>query len=257
MGNNNRKNKTRIAWLDAVRGLTVISMVFYHYMWDLVYAFGANYQWFVGKLGYVWQQSICWSFILISGFSFGIGTKSVRRGLLVSFCGVAVTVVTLRFMPEYVIWFGILTMLGACMIAFGILKDVLKKIPYFVGLPFSGLLFVIFRNVNFGYLGFEKLNFVKLPDFLYSDMISTFFGFPKEGFYSTDYFSILPWAFLFLFGFFLERAYSSLLYESKGSQKPVPVLWYLGRDALVIYILHQPIIYGMLYYLVEYGVIKL
>lgn len=249
--------KHRIVWLDVIRGVTVISMVLYHLMWDLVYAYGADFPWFNGPLAYIWQQSICWSFIIISGFSFGLGSKPVRRGLIVFLCGAGVTIVTLRFMPEFVIWFGVLTLLGTCMILGGILKDILTKIPYVIGLIGSGALFFLFRNVNSGYLGFEGIKIAKVPDFMYSDMFSAFFGFPPADFYSTDYFSLIPWLFLFLFGFYLQRAYTSLLYDSRERGIRIPVLFYLGRDSLFIYVFHQPVIYGLLYLLTNYGVLKL
>lgn len=252
-----RVAKGRVAWLDTLRGLTVISMVLYHFMWDVVYAYGGNFPWFKGSVAYLWQQSICWSFIIISGFSFGLGVKPVRRGLVVFLCGVGVTIVTLRFMPEFVIWFGILTLLGSCMIVLGILKEVLIKVPFVIGLIFSGTLFFLFRNVNTGYLGFERFNFVKLPDFLYSDMLSAFFGFPPENFFSTDYFSLIPWVFLFLFGFYLQRAYVSLLYDSGERRTGIPILSEIGRDSLFIYVFHQPVIYGLLYLLANNGVIRI
>ena len=40
-------------------------------MWDLVYIFGIRMDWYEGLPGYVWQQSICWTFILLSGYLAG------------------------------------------------------------------------------------------------------------------------------------------------------------------------------------------
>ena len=53
--------------LDAVRGCALASMILYHAAWDLVYIFGVSWPWYRGMGAYVWQQSICWTFILLSG----------------------------------------------------------------------------------------------------------------------------------------------------------------------------------------------
>ena len=88
------------ALLDELRGLDLISMMLYHGMWDVVFLFGVAQKWYTGRPGFVWQQSICWVFILLSGFCLPLGHRPLRRGLIVSGAGVLVTVVTLLFMPE-------------------------------------------------------------------------------------------------------------------------------------------------------------
>ena len=105
--------RRRIASLDALRGLTLVSMIGYHACWDLVYLFHADWDWYRGTGAYIWQQSICWTFILLSGFCFSLGRRPLRRGLTVFGCGWVVTLVTVLFMPEEQIWFGVLTLIGS------------------------------------------------------------------------------------------------------------------------------------------------
>ena len=62
----------RYRLLDELRGLDLISMMLYHGMWDVVFLFGVAQKWYTGRPGFVWQQSICWVFILLSGFCWGI-----------------------------------------------------------------------------------------------------------------------------------------------------------------------------------------
>lgn len=64
-----KSTSTRCALLDELRGLDLISMMLYHGMWDLVYLFGVRAPWYGSWQGELWQQSICWVFILLSGFS--------------------------------------------------------------------------------------------------------------------------------------------------------------------------------------------
>ena len=40
--------RRRIASLDALRGLTLVSMIAYHACWDLVYLFHADWDWYRG-----------------------------------------------------------------------------------------------------------------------------------------------------------------------------------------------------------------
>ena len=40
--------RRRIAYLDALRGLTLVSMIAYHACWDLVYLFHADWDWYRG-----------------------------------------------------------------------------------------------------------------------------------------------------------------------------------------------------------------
>ena len=58
----------RYALLDELRGLDLVSMMLYHGCWDLVNLFGIQADWYYSLPGHLWQQSICWVFILLSGF---------------------------------------------------------------------------------------------------------------------------------------------------------------------------------------------
>ena len=104
------KNKPaagRYALLDELRGLDLLSMIGYHACWDLIFLFGMSATWYTGWQGHLWQQSICWVFILLSGFCLPLGHRPLRRGLIVSGAGVLVTAVTLLFMPEDRVVFGV------------------------------------------------------------------------------------------------------------------------------------------------------
>ena len=77
-----KSTSTRCALLDELRGLDLISMMLYHGMWDLVYLFGVRAPWYGSWQGELWQQSICWVFILLSGFCLPLGSPpgQTRRG---------------------------------------------------------------------------------------------------------------------------------------------------------------------------------
>lgn len=242
-----RKNQ-RYGALDSIRGAVLISMILYHACWDLVYIFGKDFKWFEGNGAYVWQQSICWTFIFLSGFCWSLGKKPVKRGVIVFGAGAVVSLVTIVFMPEDRVIFGVLTLIGSCMLLMVPLRKVFGKLPAGWGLFFSMALFVLTRNVNRGYLGFEGWNLGRLPEDLYQGKIMTFLGFAEPEFYSTDYFSLIPWFFLFLSGYFLycmmgEKNDGKFMSRYlKTGWKP---LSFPGKHSLMIYLLHQPLIYGI------------
>lgn len=190
------KNKPaagRYALLDELRGLDLLSMIGYHACWDLIFLFGMSAAWYTGWQGHLWQQSICWVFILLSGFCLPLGHRPLLRGLIVSGAGALVTAVTLLFMPEDRVVFGVLTLLGAAMLITGLLQPLLQKIPAWAGLVVS----------------------------------------------------LLPWLFLFWAGYFLHFCMGRARMEPLRRSVCAPLGW-LGRHSLGIYLLHQPVIYGVL-----------
>lgn len=63
-------------------------------------------------------------------------------------------------------------------------------------------------------------------------------------FTSADYFPVVPWVFLFWCGVFLAR-----LWHPGRGEPPVVLrpLCAVGRNTLLVYMLHQPVIYGVLW----------
>ncbi len=244
----NEQRRQRYGALDWIRGITLISMILYHGAWDLVYMFGVNWDWYRSKGAYAWQQSICWTFILLSGFCWALGQnrrRKLRRGLLVFSGGALITAATVWFLPENRVVFGVLTLLGSCMILLLPLQGAIRKIPPAAGMAASAVLFVLTRDVNRGFLGFEGWNPVALPDGWYRNLFTAWLGFPEPGFFSTDYFSLFPWIFLFLAGVFF-----SLWMQKKGmprclSDVRIPALEWAGRHSLELYMVHQPVLYAV------------
>jgi uncharacterized membrane protein len=110
----------------------------------------------------------------------------------------------------------------------------------------AGVLFFVLRNINDGNLGFEGIVLYPLPNFLYEQgLLVTFFGFQDKNFFSTDYFSLIPWYFLFLVGYFLCRCFLEK-YSSAALpeffKKGIPVFKIIGQHSLPVYLLHQPVI---------------
>lgn len=236
--------------LDDVRGITLFSMILFHAVWDLVYIFGMNWNWFYTDLAFVWQQSICWTFILLSGFCWSLGKRKLHRGLVVSGAGLVISFVTEVFMPEQRIRFGVLTFLGVAMLLLIPLEQWLRKMSAKVGLAACIAAFVLLYGINDGYVGILGLaELVHFPKVLYHlGDVATFMGFTDMWFYSSDYFSLLPWFFLFLTGYFCYRVAAEKEWlAGLADRKSWGSFWnLLGRKSLIIYMLHQPVVYGVL-----------
>lgn len=241
----NTMNGKRYAALDAIRGIALINMVAYHAIWDLVHLFHFNWQWYHSEGAYLWQQAICCTFIFLSGFCQSFSKKPFRRGVSISLAGLAITIVTLLFLPENRVVFGILTLLGSCMLIAAFTDPLLKRCRPVAGFSVSLFLFLLTRHIGDGYLGFSGAPLCYIPKDWYRNLVTTYLGLPMEGFYSTDYFGLFPWLFLFAAGYFLYRLCEKeklLVHLEPSYIKP---LEWIGKNSIRIYILHQPVLYAL------------
>ena len=238
------KRRHRLHLLDGIRGFTLVSMILYHAAWDAVYLLGADWKWYNGEMAYLWQQSICWTFILLSGFCIPFSRKPLRRGLLVFACGALVTAVTCFVVPDSRVIFGVLTLIGSCMIFLGILDPFFSQLGGLEILAVNAILFILTRCIGEGWLGIWQLKLIQLPERLYANYFTTYLGFPFKGFWSTDYFPIFPWIFLYVSGYALHHVLRDRgLMKKEIWRVKIPLLDALGRSSLAIYMLHQPVLY--------------
>lgn len=241
--------KQRYHILDEIRGITLCSMILYHAVWDLVYIFGYNWKWYQSDMAFLWQQSICYTFILLSGFCVSLGKNKVKRGLVVFGAGILISLVTELFMPQNRIRFGVLTLLGSCMLIAALAERINVTLW---GIIINLLLFILTRRINYGVLGFADVTVARLPRFLYNlGDFGNYLGFTEQTFFSTDYFSLFPWLFLFLTGYYFYKWMEEKLWLSSMTKAPSLGAWWrpIGRYSLIIYLLHQPVVYGLLYIL--------
>ncbi|MCR5788943.1 MAG: DUF1624 domain-containing protein [Lachnospiraceae bacterium] len=240
------KNSDRLYLLDALRGFVVLMMIAFHFCYDYFVIFGGNYEWPLKRSIFIWEQSICCSFNLISGFVWRFGKKNcIRRGVIVNLCGFAVTFATLLIMPEMPILYGVLTFLGCAMILMLPLSKLLDRLPALPGVLISLALFLATFCIPRGGLGFYDHLLFPLPQALYHSALLTPLGFPYIGFYSSDYFPLIPWIFLYICGYFLNRLLLAKESVTRFLTYRIPPLEWIGRHSLLLYMLHQPVCYGV------------
>ena len=220
--------KQRYDWLDLWRSLAVLTMVVFHAMWDLEQFSVLPPGTMETPLADVIRYCGGGSFILISGMLALRSEKTLRRGFFLFALGIVVALAaTIIGQP---VRFGILQLLGLCMMLCAVLRERLQRMT---GTAFAGLLALLFAG------SWLLTSGITVPwRFLYP------LGLRSADFYSADYWPLLPWAFLYLLGTQLGAA---LLHDGAGERRSrIPrLLTFPGRYSLIIYLVHQPLLYGL------------
>ena len=122
-----------------------------------------------------------------------------------------------------------------------------QKINPYIGVFCCAVLFLFTFSIGERAVGIGDIRLFSLPDWLYRNYFTAYLGFAPNEFFSVDYVPVFPWIFLFWFGYFLYHIFKTngfLKYLSFLRVKPME---YIGRNSLIIYIIHQPLVYALLY----------
>jgi uncharacterized membrane protein len=235
--------------IDLFRGIAVIMMVTYHFLFDL--AFFSLYP--VDVTGGFWKlfaMATASLFLLLVGISLTISAagarkslsssqfyvKYLKRGILLLLVAIAITLATWLYLGEGYIIFGILHLIGVSVIIAPFFLN-RGKITLFCGIAciVAGICIQNLQGPG-----------IFLP-----------LGVHSGTFYSVDYTPIFPWFGLVLTGIYIgELAYPGgrrgfLLPVCRMTRKfsgfLVRSAAFLGKHSLLIYIIHQPIIILLLH----------
>lgn len=228
-------SKPRIWELDALRGVCILCVIVVHFLFDLSFFGGLD---LTLPAWYVFIQEYGGAiFVVLSGVCVTLGSKSVQRGLIVFACGMLITAVTYGMYrlgmsgADVVVKFGVLHLLGVCMLVY----PAFKKLPP-AALALLGLAIAI--------TGYAIRGVVVPQHWLFP------LGLTYEGFTSSDYFPLFPQLGYFLIGAAIGKtAYREKRTFLPGAFQQTPVARFFcwcGRQSLFIYLLHQPIVYGLL-----------
>ncbi len=241
-----KRGAPRFVELDIFRGCAIIFMIILHFSWDLDY-FGILP---LNKNFYSLNIIVPVVFLLLVGICQVVSSnrcrtqqktiylKTIQRGLWVLNLGMLLTLLTVIALPDKPIMFGVLHCIGFCIIL---------SIPFITFKPsttaFVGALLVI-SGLAIGLLcTAENPSILQLAIGIHQSNV---------GQHTIDYFPILPWLGVCLLGI----ALGNILYKGNTRRFQIPNLsrytstkfftWF-GQHSLSIYMLHQPIIVGLLF----------
>lgn len=231
--------------IDTLRGLAVALMVFYHLVFDAAYFLGFPIDfshWFWLLLAKYVQLS----FLLLVGVSLSVSYQRlqntsltyqqewlyfVKRGMKILGAGLVVTLFSFVFVPAAPIILGVLHLIGISVaIAYPWLRSKKNWWPLIILIITIGILF----------------RFVRVDS--YEGLL---FGLMPNDFSSFDYFPLLPWFGVVLAGIEIgKRLYRNGRRTFSIIDEPQNIIVYslswIGQRALLIYLLHQPLIWFVL-----------
>ena len=236
MGTAAGQSDKRIEIIDALRGLSVVLMVIHHLLYNIWQFLGGPRWLFTNPVFDVLHIVFAGLFIFLSGVSSRFSQDNIKRGAIVAVFAMIITYVTVRAV-QMPIWFGILHLLGFSMLFYGLTHKVWNLIPKIIA-PFIYVAAIVFsvialRNMNLT----SEIAWIRDGFWI--------LGWRQVGYVSHDYFPLLPWIFVFLLGtwagwYIKERKLPAGFYRIKP-----PIFPAIGRKALLIYLLHQPILFGL------------
>lgn len=239
--------KIRYHLLDEIRGFAVICMVFYHGFFTLASIFRLEAGYALLQFFQPAEPYFAGLFILISGIASQLTHSNLIRGLKLLAVSILLTLATwgLTYMGmEVVIWFGILHMLAVCMLLAAAVNPPLRRLHPAAGLLVCALLFAVTLHIRDGYIGFPFLK-LNLPGAVMNSRFLFPLGIVPDGFFSADYFPLFPWMFVFFAGASIGLWAVRGKFPAFFAKSRLRPLSFVGRHALLIYIVHQPALFGL------------
>ena len=260
----------RVRGYDVLRGISVISMVAFHACYDIVYLWDIRLGWFRSPLQDVWRASISWCFLLIAGIMCSYSRNNLKRALKYLVVAAIIWIATTLIAVDTPISYGIIYCMGFSSLLAWALNELLRKKRDACAIEPDGLVshpsndsksieltflaamlllaFLLTLEVPQGRLGLGSLGgpYITLPTGLYKTEVLNWLGFPGPSFASGDYYPPIPYSLLFLVGSALGlnmklHGVPSILNKIRCA----PLEW-IGRHALEIYVVHQPIVLALL-----------
>ena len=246
------KAKNRIHLLDEIRGIAVFCMIFYHAFYILGASFGIIGAKELFDFFKPVQPVFAGIFIFICGISCTLSESNLKRGLILLGVALGMTAVTAFVMPklgfvECEIYFGILHFLSLSILIYTALSKKVGSVSVFTGILVCAILYAFTSKIGEGFLAYGDLIFLPLPEKLYETNLLVPLGIYNSDFFSADYFPLFPDIFIFFAGVFAGKYFGSEGYPDWCYENKLSFFSFLGRNALVIYIVHQPVIYGIAY----------
>jgi uncharacterized membrane protein len=213
-------------------------MVIFHFCFDLAYFGLADFDFYRDPLWLHLRTFILSLFLGLVGVSLVLADRSgldpnryLRRLTLLVLSALAISLSTWWMFGQRFVFFGVLHFI-ACASVLGLVFLRLHRLNLLLGIT------VIIFAGNTGFPWFDQ------PGWRWIGLMTH-----KPA--TEDYVPLLPWFGVVLVGLFVGRqmlvvAWVNRLEQTLRSHSVVRVLAYLGKRSLLIYLLHQPLLIGLL-----------
>ncbi len=232
----------RARWqlLDLMRGVAILAMVTFHVAWDLYY-FGYSGVDVTEVLGWVvFQKAILSSFLLLVGMGLVLGhgqgvrwRRFWRRWAFLVVAALLTTAGTYWMFPDYFVFFGVLHAIAL----FSLLALPFLPLRWWI----TALIGVAWIAANFAW-----------NDPVFEQRTLAWIGFWPTSPPTSDVVPVFPWFGVVLLGVALMRVilasgWGAGISSWRSEASAVRGLAWLGRWSLPFYLVHQPVIIGLLY----------
>ncbi len=221
--------KGRILELDFLRGIAVLGMVAFHYYYALDF-YGIQQHDMTTGVWHIIGQIVRFTFLVLVGISITFSRNNSKRAFVIFLCAMGITLASYLFQPEMYVRFGILHLIAISIFLIAPLRNrprtalILGLIAMFIPLI--------------------------LLQFSSSSLPLIILGVQPIAFYTFDLFPIFPWIAIPLFGIF----FGNILYKNKKpllpnrlfKKFPLSPICVFGKYALIVYMVHFPIIFTFL-----------
>lgn len=228
--------------IDALKSLAIALMIFYHFFFDLNY-FGIAEISLYGGIFFLIQRFIAITFISLAGVNTAIsysrlkdkGWKSVaghfgKKAFFLAAAALLITAATFIYPHNGFIVFGIIHFLAAAVLLSA----------FFAGFRYLNLVLGIILIAA----GPLMEGIVSQTPFL------LWLGIKFPGFYTLDYYPLIPWLGFMLIGIFIgktlypngERAFKLKKPEGIASE----IAEKISKNSLAIYLIHQPVLVALI-----------
>jgi len=225
--------------IDALRGVAIVSMVAFHATWDLYFFGYSNLDVTQDPRGRLAAHLIAGTFLMLVGIGLVLSVRGGfdARAFLIRLAKIAggaaiVSVGTFYAMPEEWIFFGILHAIAL----FSLLALPLILLPLSVLYAVAFLFVVLLISTPYFSIDVPWLLWLGLSQHI-----------PR----TNDYVPLFPWFGVVIAGVYVGRLALMSARIRAFCSKPLPrgakPLQILGRWSLIIYLLHQPVLFGAFY----------